>query len=198
MTTVHRMTGAGFGNRPGYLGDQATDAERRVEQWATQVAEKAQRYQDMQAQIAEITITESSGDGAVRLTVGASGVLTDLELSDRAGQLPPEQLAAQIMATMRRAQGRLSARVADVMQASVGEDTETVNSVVSSYQQRFPVQPDEAAAPLGSEQLRIGDVEDYADTRRPSQAPQPTPPAARRRRPPGDDDEDWERPLLRE
>lgn len=196
MTTVHRMTGAGFGNQSGYPGGQATDAERRVEQWASQVAEKAQRYQDMQAQIAEITITESSGDGAVRLTVGASGVLTDLELSDRAGQLPPEQLAAQIMSTMRRAQGRLSAQVADVMQATVGEDTETVNSVVSSYQQRFPAQPDEAAAPLGSEQLRIGAVEDDADAHRPSQPPASKP--APRRRPPDDDDEDWDRPLLRE
>ena len=195
MTTVHRMTGAGFGNQPGYLGDQATDAERRVEQWAAQVAEKAQRYQNMQAQIAEITITESSGDGAVRLTVGASGVLADLELTDRAGQLPPEQLAAQIMSTMRRAQGRLSARVADVMQASVGEDTETVNSVVSSYQQRFPEQPDEAAAPLGSQQLRIGAVEDDADTHRPSQ---PRSQAPQRRTRPRDYDEGWDRPLLRE
>ena len=194
MTTVHRMSGAGSGNQSGYLGGQATDAERRVEQWATQVAEKAQRYQDMQAQIAEITITESSGDGAVRLTVGASGVLADLELSDRAAQLPPQQLAAQIMSTMRRAQGRLSARVADVMQASVGDDTETVNSVVSSYQQRFPEQPDEAAPPLASEQMRIGDVEDDPAARRPS----PSAPPPRRRPPTDGDDDGWERPLLRE
>jgi len=139
------MTGAGFGYQYGDgLGAGGTDAERRVDQWAAQVAEKAQRYEDMQAQVAEISVTESSGDGAVRLTVGSSGVLTDLELTERAGQLQPHQLAAQIMETMRRAQSRLSGRVAEVMQSSVGDDTETVNAVVSSYQRRFPppVEPD--------------------------------------------------------
>jgi hypothetical protein len=181
----------GFGKQ---FGDQlhagATDAERRVEEWAAQVAEKAQRYQAMQAQVAGISVTEHSGDGAVRLTVGASGVLTDLELTDRAAQVPPRQLAAQIMDTMRRAQGRLPARVAEVMQASVGDDTETVSSVVASYQQRFPEQPDDPTPPVGTEQMRFGAVdEDPAP-------PRPTPP--RRPRPP-EDDEGWgERPLLRE
>ena len=179
------MTGAAFGNQFG----GGADAERRVEQWAAQVAEKAQRYQDMQAQVAEIRVTESSGDGAVRLTVGSSGVLTDLELTERAGQLPPRQLAAQIMDTMRRAQGRLSGRVAEVMQASVGDDTETVNTVVASYQQRFPRQPEDDVA-TGDQHLRIGDVEDDPAAPRPAQPP--------RRRPPDDDDDGWDRPLLRE
>jgi DNA-binding protein YbaB len=168
-----------------------TDAERRIEQWADQVAQKAERYQAMQARVAEITVTESSSDGAVRLTVASSGVVTDLELSDRATEQPARQLAAQIMDTMRRAQGKLSGQVAEVMQASVGDDQETVAAVVSSYQQRFPEQPDDEAPPVGSEQMRIGQVEPDDGTPR----TQPT----RRWRPPGEEDDNgWDRPLLRE
>lgn len=186
MAYGYVMTGAVFNSQS---GAGAADAERRVEQWAAQVTEKAQRYQNMQAQVAELSVTESSADGAVRLTVGSSGVLADLELTERAGQLPPRQLAAQIMDTMRRAQGKLSGRVADVMRASVGEDVETINSVVSSYRQRFPEQPDEP--PPGAGHLRIGEVEDEPAHR--------SPPPPRRRRPPDDDDDDgWDRPVLRE
>jgi hypothetical protein len=177
------MTGAGFGRQ---FGAGASDAERRVEQWAAQVAEKAQRYQSMQAQVAGISVTEHSDDGAIQLTVGSSGVLTDLSLTDRAAQIPPRELAAQIMDTMRRAQGKLSSRVAEVMQASVGEDTETVSSVVSSYQQRFPQQPDEDEPPAGGHRMRIGDIEDDSAARR---APQPPP---RTPRDDYDDDDDWE------
>lgn len=191
MTSVQSMTGAGFGRQ---FGDQpgkgATDAELRVEQWANHVAEKAQRYQDMQARVADISVTEHSGDGAVRLTVGSSGLLTDLELTDRAGQLQPRQLAAVIMQTMRRAQGRLSEMVAEVMRASVGDDTDTVDAVVSSYRLRFPEQPEADEPAVGGQRMRIGDVE---DERTPS-APSPS----RRPRPGDDDDDGWDRPLLRE
>lgn len=184
VTTVHRMTGATY-------GDQPSAAQRQVEEWAAQVAQKAERYQAMQARVAGITVTESSSDGAVRLTVGSSGVMTDLELSDRATQQPARQLAAQIMDTMRRAQGRLSGQVAEVMQASVGDDQETVTAVVSSYQQRFPAQPEDEAPAAGGQQMRIGDVE---QDERPRTAPPP-----RRWRPPGQNDDDgWDRPLLRE
>jgi len=114
-----------------------------VREWAAGAAAKAQRYQQMQQQVAEITETDTSADGAVRVSVAASGVLTDLQLSPRAREREPDRLAAEILAGMRRAQGRLSARVAEVMAATVGEDEETVRRVVSSYQQRFPEQTEQ-------------------------------------------------------
>lgn len=119
----------------------AQQAEQQVRAWATGVAAKAQRYAQMQQRVAEITETDTSADGAVRVTVAASGVPTDLQLSPRAGEREPDRLAAEILASMRRAQGRLPARVAEVMAATVGDDEQTVRSVVTSYQQRFPPPP---------------------------------------------------------
>jgi DNA-binding protein YbaB len=188
------MTGSMF------AGATPEQASQRVEEWAQQFAAKAERYQEMQAQVARLSSTEASPDGAVRVTVDASGVVTGLELSERAMQLRPQQLAAQILDVMRRAQSRLTGQVAEVMQQTVGEDQATVQSVVASYQQRFPEPPPEPEPEGYGGQMRIGEVED--DT--PDGAPHDTPPSrpAQPRRPhPRHDDEDddgWnDRPLMR-
>src|SRR5215211_4294537 len=58
MTTGSRFAGAG-----------PEETERRVEQWAAEFAAKADRYQQMQQQISQVSAAESSADGAVRVTV---------------------------------------------------------------------------------------------------------------------------------
>jgi hypothetical protein len=81
---------------------------------------------------------------------------------------------------MRRAQGRLPARVAEVMAATVGDDEQTVRSVVTSYQQRFPEQtePTEQRGRGSGGELRFDLPEDDGS------------PPPRRNRPPVRDDED--------
>jgi DNA-binding protein YbaB len=174
------MTGSMF------AGAGPEETERRVEEWAAQFAAKADRYQQMQSRISRVSATESSADGAVRVTVDSGGVVTDLVLSERAGQLRPQQLASQIMDVMRRAQSRLTDRVHDVMQDTVGDDEATVNTVVASYQQRFPEPPQQDEPPaVGGRDMSIGQVDDDA-------------PPPRRRGGTDDDDDGWgDRPLLR-
>src|SRR5215211_7244477 len=175
MTTGSRFAGAG-----------PEETERRVEQWAAEFAAKADRYQQMQQQISQVSAAESSADGAVRVTVDSAGIVTDLVLSDRAGSLRPQQLAAQILEVMRRAQSRLTDRVQQVMQDTVGDDEATVRAVVASYEQRFPVPP--PPSPAGyADDLRIGDVEDDEPRRPPSPPAQPRP-----QRRPDDDDDGWD------
>ncbi len=135
----------------GGFGGSGQQAEQRVRAWSAGIAAKAQRYEQMQQQVAEITETDTSMDGAVRVSVAASGVLTDLQLSGRACEREPDRLAAEILAGIRRAQGRLASRVAEVMAATVGDDMETVRSVVTSYRQRFPEQAEERSRGSGGE-----------------------------------------------
>jgi DNA-binding protein YbaB len=184
--TVTAMTGSMF------AGASPEETGRRVEEWAEQFAAKAERYQWMQAQVAQVSSTEASPDGAVRVTVDSSGVVTDLVLSDRALQLRPQQLSTQILDVMRRAQSRLTGQVAQVMQQTVGEDRATVQSVVASYEQRFPEPPPEAGPEGYGGDLRLGELED--DT----PPPRPTPPPQRRPRRTDEDDDGWDdRPLMR-
>ncbi|HEY0636060.1 MAG TPA: YbaB/EbfC family nucleoid-associated protein [Pseudonocardiaceae bacterium] len=187
------MTGSMF------AGAGPEETERRVEQWAADFAAKADRYQQMQARISQVRATESSSDGMVQVTVDSGGVVTDLVLSDRAGQVRPQQLSAQILDTMRRAQSRLTDQVQQVMVGTVGDDPATVQAVVSNYEQRFPEPPPlDLGAGVGGQDMRIGHVEEPEDPGsgipRPSHL-QPPPPPTRR---PASDDDDWDDgPLMR-
>ena len=153
------MTGAMF------AGAGPEETERQVEQWAAKSAAKADRYQAMQELVSRLSATEESADGAVRVTVDASGVVTDLALSDRASQLRPAQLAAQIMDVMRRAQSRLTGQVRQVMDNTVGDDEATVRAVVASYQRRFPEPPEppQPRPPSYGGDLRIGEIDNDED-----------------------------------
>lgn len=82
------------------------------------MAAKADRYQDMQQRVAKITETATSPDGMVWVTVASSGIITGLQLADRSVERGAQRLAAEVLETMRRAQSRLSRRVAEVMAAS--------------------------------------------------------------------------------
>ena len=182
------MTGSMF------AGAGPEETERRVEQWAAQFAAKADRYQEMQTRISQVSATESSADGTVEVTVDSAGVVTDLVLSERAGQVRPQQLSAQILDTMRRAQSKLTDRVQQVMVTTVGDDEATVRAVVANYEQRFPEPPPaEADGGVGGRDMRIGQVDDDVAPPPPA-APQPPP---RRPRPPDEDDGWDDRPLMR-
>ncbi len=102
------------------FGDDPDEVQRRLEQIAAQVEQKAQRYQSMQQQVAEISVSHRSADGAITVTVAASGNVTDLSLSGRIGQLRPDELATRILDCMRRAQSKLAGQVRDYAEGTGG------------------------------------------------------------------------------
>jgi DNA-binding protein YbaB len=132
------------------LGDFIRDpdeAQRRIDQWAQGFAAKAERYQAAQARTEQLRLTAASGDGAVRVTVGADGAVTDLVFSNKARSFPLEELSAQILSTMRRAQAGIASRVGEVMAEQLGdEDPQTRSLVLDNLRSRFPdpdVDPEE-------------------------------------------------------
>lgn len=110
---------------------------RRVSQWAQGFADKAAQVKAMRAQVEQIQADAASPDAAVRVTVDSHGLLTELVFSDKIHDMRPPELAALVMACLRRAQQRLAPKVRDTMQATVGGEQDLVDTVVSSYQDRF-------------------------------------------------------------
>ncbi|MFD4193770.1 YbaB/EbfC family nucleoid-associated protein [Amycolatopsis thermoflava] len=126
-------------NGLGELMRDPDEAAARMNAWAQGLAEKAERYRAAQARTEEIRLTSANTDGSVRVTVRADGSVTDLDLSGRARTMPLDELSAQILATMRRAQAGIAARVAEVMQEEVGdEDPQTRSLLVDNLRSRFP------------------------------------------------------------
>ncbi|HEX6351405.1 YbaB/EbfC family nucleoid-associated protein [Actinophytocola sp.] len=116
-----------------------------IDRWAQGFADKARRYQAAQQQTERLRLTASSANGVVRVTVGADGNVTGLELNNKVRTMPPEDLAAQILDTMRRAQAGIADRVSEVMTAQLGdEDQQTRAELLGNLRSRFPRQEDEA------------------------------------------------------
>jgi hypothetical protein len=109
----------------GDAGDHAEDA---------QAAELADR-------VAGLRASASGAGGAIRVTVGNSGAVIDLELDDRACEMTGGELADNILQVMRRAQGRLPDQVAEAVHATVGVESPTGRAVLDTYIRRFPTQP---------------------------------------------------------
>lgn len=165
-------------------GGSPEQVEQQLEEWARQAEQKAERYQQMGAAVSAVGATESSPDGMVSVTVNASGAISNLVLSDQIRTHSGADVAAQIMACMQRAQSRLAAQVAAAMQATIGDDQSTIDTVVSGYEQRFPEPVEPQSAPEQGYR-RIGEIED-------DEVQSPERPERRAPRPRPNDDDDWD------
>ena len=97
--------------------------------------------------VATLSASATGDDGAVRVTVAGSGLVTGIELDDRVQRLPGTMLAAELMRTIRRAQAAIVDQAATAVDETVGSGSETGKAVLDSFSQRFPLEPDETEEP---------------------------------------------------
>jgi hypothetical protein len=114
------------------------ETEEWLGPWLAGIEGSAERARAFAERAAQVSATASGPDNAVRVTVAASGAVTDLWLDDRVRQWPADRISKAVLATMRRAQGGLAAKVADVAAQTVGEDSSVGRDVVEDYARRFP------------------------------------------------------------
>ena len=114
------------------------DAEAWLEDWSADVEERAAQARTFADQVAELTATATDADRVIRVTVNASGAVTDLRLADRIRSWPAERTAEQILTVMRTAQAQLARQVAAVAAQTVGEHSPITRDVVAGYEARFP------------------------------------------------------------
>jgi DNA-binding protein YbaB len=118
-------------------------ADDWIDSWAASVSARAQAAQELSERVSMLSVSASGRDGAVEVTVAGSGVMTDLRLDDRVLRWSADEIAAQVMSVMRRAQGTLASRVAEITDQTVGADSETGRAVVDGFARRFPAPPEE-------------------------------------------------------
>ncbi|MCU1687967.1 MAG: hypothetical protein JWQ81_8706 [Amycolatopsis sp.] len=170
------------------LSNGAGDPAARVDQWVAQAREKAQRYQAMQEAVGQVSVTESSKDGMVTVTVDSAGNPTDLRITDRVRELSGAQVAAAVLTTLRRAQARLPERLGEVMTETIGDDQATVDTVVGRYREKFPEPPEPESTEDAVRERPLGRLDEEASP--PISPPAPTPPKPARRPRENDDEGD--------
>ena len=106
--------------------------------WAEQLQRKADAYRGLHHQMSRLTVTETSADGMVRVSVDAQGVPTELTLTDRARGADPARLSAELMTCLRRAHSTLTTQVQDLVTAAVpNREDDAAAQIVASYLNRF-------------------------------------------------------------
>ncbi|WP_051181975.1 YbaB/EbfC family nucleoid-associated protein [Nocardia vinacea] len=117
-------------------GDPGQAADE-LAKWAENLERKAQQYQSLHGRMATVTVTETSSDNRISVTVDANGVPTDIRLSAAARGMDPAVISGEIMSCMRRAQAKLRNQVTDMVHDAVGDDAAGA-AIIGQYIDRFP------------------------------------------------------------
>ncbi|GAA4562699.1 hypothetical protein GCM10023176_04990 [Micromonospora coerulea] len=128
--------------------DEATlnAAERRLDQWESDLAERAERAKSLSARVQALTGTATSADRAVTVTVDATGGLLDLRLDERVRQHSAPHTARLILETARAARAELLRQVTEATASTLDRDDPTGQAIVESYRSRPRPDPGEADA----------------------------------------------------
>jgi DNA-binding protein YbaB len=156
-----------------------------VNDFEARAAELQRKAAEAQENLAAVSGTASSKDGAVTVTVGPNGGLTNLQLGHRAVELGAPRLTALILETARQAQKNASAQVVEVFRP-IGEGTETMQMITDVIEANEDAEPEETSA---LEQIEEDDEQVAAAKPAPAQAP-----PVRGRRPADDEDDDENQP----
>lgn len=146
-----------------------TDPTLDLDRWVADAEAMAARYQQLSVDVQRVAVSETTPDGLITVTVNSGGLVTDVRITERATGMPGPRIASGVMWAMRRAQSRIAAQVAEIMQTTVGEDTAMMDAVMNRYAAQFPAPP-EPTRPASVEEV------DIAGERPPAPAPAPTPP----------------------
>ncbi|MDG4839858.1 YbaB/EbfC family nucleoid-associated protein [Micromonospora sp. WMMD967] len=125
------------------LGQDPDEAQELLHSWTAQLSTRAQAAADLSERVAALAASATGADGAIRVTVAASGALTDLRMDDRVQRMRGSELASIIMATVARAQAGLTDQVIVAVHDTVGIDSETGRTVADTFAKRFPKPADE-------------------------------------------------------
>ncbi|MFG2050899.1 YbaB/EbfC family DNA-binding protein [Micromonospora sp. NPDC048935] len=120
-----------------WADDAALDAaERRLDEWESSLAERAERAKTLSATMREMTGTARNADRTVDVTVDSAGLLIDLRLDERIRQQPAAHTARQILETTTAARADLLRQVSDAATQSLGDDA-SAQAIVDSYRSRL-------------------------------------------------------------
>ncbi|QWF84749.1 YbaB/EbfC family nucleoid-associated protein [Amycolatopsis sp. CA-230715] len=162
-----------------------SDVERMVDDWERDAVAKSQRYAEMQAQVEQISITGSVAGGAVSVTVGPNGLPTDVAMTDAVLGMRPEEIAANVLKAMRKAQSQYPEKMREIVADTVGDD-DASRHIVATAEENFPPAPEEDEEPAAEAPGRQLKIETEDDEEPPAPKP-PRRPAPGRRRDGGDD-----------
>jgi DNA-binding protein YbaB len=171
------------------------DIERMVDDWERDATAKSQRYQAMQAEVEQISLSGAVAGGAVSVTVGPNGLPTSVRMTDGVRSMSPDEIASNVMKALQKAQSQYPGRMREILAETVGDD-DTARHLAATAERNFPDAPVEETGPPLQEHRRLYETDEESSP--PPAVPNaPKPPAAPRRPASSDDDDFGDQTFLR-
>ncbi|MGC4880392.1 YbaB/EbfC family DNA-binding protein [Micromonospora sp. DT43] len=111
-------------------------AGRRLDEWESSLAERAERAKTLSARMRELRGTAHNTDRTVAIAVDSAGLLIDLRLDERIRQQSAAHTARQILDTTRAAHTDLLRQVREVTVELLGDDA-SARAIIDSYRDRL-------------------------------------------------------------
>jgi DNA-binding protein YbaB len=165
-----------------------TDPHQLVEDYEQRTAALLEKAEEAKSQIAGLTGSATSSDGAVTVSVSAGGALLSLSFGTKADEMPKDRLAALVLSTAKRAQAQAVGQIATIMAPVIGENSDAMQFVQSQIPQIDVPDEDLDPAPAPRQFVVNEEQQDAVATQPP--APRPV------RRPVEDDDTDFDQRSL--
>ncbi|WP_246128056.1 YbaB/EbfC family nucleoid-associated protein, partial [Amycolatopsis rhizosphaerae] len=108
-----------------------------IAEFAAELEQIRAKAEEVQELVRTASATVRSPDGAVTVTVGATGALTNIAFGPRAYQRPPEALSALVLQTMGAAQKQVATQVSGAFGGLVGENSAAME-VLEEFLPRDP------------------------------------------------------------
>ncbi|MEU8255486.1 YbaB/EbfC family DNA-binding protein [Micromonospora inaquosa] len=120
-----------------WADDAALDAaERRLDEWESSLAERAERARTLSTTMRNLTGTARNADRTVEVTVDSTGLLIDLKLDEGTRQQPATHTARQILETTADARADLLRQVTAAAGETLGDDA-SAQAIIDSYRSRL-------------------------------------------------------------
>jgi hypothetical protein len=98
-------------------------------------------------------------------------------MTEQVMRMTPDEIAANVMAGIRKAQSRYPERLGEILADTVGAEDPAAAHILQTAEQNFPPVEEAEEPPAPAEPVRIGHVEDDDETPLPPARPGPARPA---------------------
>jgi len=112
------------------------EAERWVDGWQAKIEARAAKVRELSERLAGLEATARSEDGLVQVTVGSSGVMTDLRLDDGVRRHSGQWIADQILAVSKAARRELASTVEAATNEAMGAESPDGRAILAAYADR--------------------------------------------------------------
>lgn len=118
-------------------------SQEHIAAWRQRADDRLEGVQKLAEKMENLKVGAVNDENTVKVTVDATGALIDLKLHPKVTKETAADIAAEIMATVKKARLSVSEGAAMILERTVGTETETGKAVLGSFHKRLG-KPDDA------------------------------------------------------